>query len=290
MAIRTNVLMQGITGATRLLGIIGCPVSHSRSPVMQNTALHVSGLDYVYVPFLVHPESLETAISGLRALGVSGFNVTIPHKESIVPYLDRLDESARIAGAVNTVRNDNGTLIGFNTDGEGFVKSLSDDLGYTPGSEPIVMLGAGGAARGTLTALCRHGAENIVIINRTAASAISLAESLASIFPHVNFVSGNLNSVNDYLHNASLLVNSTSVGMHDDMFGNLDIALLPDHAKVYDMVYAPAITPLLRASLDRGLLAANGLGMLSAQGELAFHIWTGMFPPQGLMKSVLLGI
>jgi len=278
-------------GKTRILGIIGHPVGHSLSPAMQNAALAACGLDYVYVPFDVHPDSLGEAVAGLRALGVSGFNVTIPHKSAIMAYLDGLDVTSETAGAVNTVHNAGGRLIGYNTDGDGFVRSLAEDLLFDPASRIIVVAGAGGAARGAIAALCRAGAARVVIANRSFDRASQLADMLGH---HLNgtilsVVSGE-DDLRFWMQRADLLVNATSIGMNGDMIEYIHLSDLPGHARVYDMVYTPAVTPLLDQAKRRGLRHVNGVGMLAGQGELAFHLWTGSPPPQGLMRSVLLNI
>ena len=273
-----------ITGTTRVLGIIGDPVSHSRSPQMQNRALAASGLDYVYVPFHVLPERLAEVVSGFRASGVHGFNVTVPHKVAVVPLLDRLSPEAAQLGAVNTVHNDNGKLVGYNTDGFGLVTSLREELNFDPHGADLVVVGAGGAARAAVHALCSAGAGRILIVNRTVARAVELADQYGPLFPGVRL------DVHQTLHASiaacDLLLNTTSIGM-DGISLSADPAALGEHAVVYDMIYAPTETPLLGAAKLRGLRFANGLGMLAAQGEGAFTLWTGVIPPQGLMKAVL---
>ena len=280
-----------VTGTTKILCIIGHPVRHSLSPVMQNAALRACGLDYIYVPFEVAPEGLEAAIAGLKALGVAGFNVTIPHKTSIMRYLDELDVSARSAGAVNTVKIDCGRLTGYNTDGDGFIRSLATEFGFNVRGANIALIGAGGAARGAVAALCRAGAGRITIANRTPERASELASLMVPGFPDTELVV--LTSIKDMegaLASIDLLVNTTSLGMNRDTLPVLRLNGLPRTALVYDMVYTPPVTPLLQEAAGLGLKTANGLGMLAAQGELAFTIWTGVTPPFGLMKSTLDGI
>lgn len=280
--------MVNVNGKTKVLGIIGHPVGHSLSPVMQNTALADCGLDYVYVPFVVAPDQLACAVSGLRALGVSGFNVTIPHKVAIMAYLDDLDESAESAGAVNTVCNIDGKLIGYNTDGDGFVRSLREELGFVPGKGTIVMAGAGGAARGAVAALCRAGAQRIVLVNRSLDRAQQLSTALAERYRSAEIIPVALSeSVTPFLREAVLFVNTTSLGMQRECIPFVSLSEMPLHAKVYDMVYSPRITPLLQDAANCGLGCANGLGMLAGQGELAFRIWTGVTPPAGVMKAAL---
>lgn len=282
--------MMQLNGKTKVLAIIGHPVEHSRSPAMQNAALQACGLDYAYVPFSVPPEHLAEAVSGLRALGVAGFSVTIPHKIAVMEYLDGIDGSAVEAGAVNTVVNEAGRLIGYNTDGDGLVRSLADDLGFVPGSGTIVVVGAGGAARGAVPALCRAGAGRIVVVNRSRERAEEIAEAMSKLHPGTEIIPASEPAeLKPWLGGTSLLVNTTSLGMNKETIPFLQIADLPGAAAVYDMVYSPPVTPLLDEAAKRGLRCANGLGMLAAQGELAFRIWTGMLPPAGVMKSVLIG-
>jgi len=278
-----------ITGKTKVLGIIGHPVAHSLSPLMQNAALKALGLDYIYVPFAVEPQNLTVAVKGLRALGIHGFNVTIPHKTAIIPLLDRVSPEAELSGAVNTVCREDGLLVGYNTDGIGFIKSLVDDLGFNPDGATVLILGAGGAARGAVAALCGAGVTKIVVANRTRDKGEALVDTFRGRYSHVKFAlsSQETGELHEHLREANLIVNTTSVGMNGSSFAGLDVdAFLPD-AKVYDMVYSPPETPLLVAARGRNLSCANGLGMLAAQGETAFSLWTGTDPPCGLMKLKL---
>lgn len=284
-------MLNQVNGSTKILGIIGHPVRHSLSPVMHNTALRASGLNYVYVPFEVAPEGLAAAVAGLKALGVAGFNVTIPYKTHIIQYLDALDDSAEAAGAVNTVKNDCGRLVGYNTDGDGLIRSMATEFGFNVRGASIAIIGAGGAARGAIAALCRSGAGRVVIANRTRERASELASAMAPRFPDAVFsVVSDPEELDDSLANIDVVVNTTSLGMNRDTIPFLRLARLSRSAMVYDMVYAPPVTPLLQEAAGLGLRTANGLGMLAAQGELAFAIWTGIIPPFGLMKNVLDGI
>ena len=280
--------MPVVHGKTRVVCIIGNPIRHSLSPLMQNAAFAAGNLDYVYVPFCVSPENLEQAVIGLRALGVCGFNVTIPHKSAIIQFLDQLDESAESAGAVNAVQLCGTSLIGYNTDGDGLVDSLSKDLDFSPGVEQILVVGAGGAARGAIAALCRAGAKRIIISNRSLENARAVMLDMNSRYPETRIDVIELNQVNTgHLGSTSLLLNTTSLGMNGERIEGINLAQLPDHAKVYDMVYSCSGTPLVREATAFGLRAANGLGMLVAQGERAFEIWTGQKPPQGVMRQAL---
>ncbi|QEM68322.1 shikimate dehydrogenase [Geobacter sp. FeAm09] len=284
-------MFASLSGSCKVYGIIGHPVCHSLSPAMQNAALQEGGLDGVYVPFDVPPERLGEAVAGLGALGVRGVNVTIPHKTAIIPYLDGLDESAAAAGAVNTVNNEGGRLIGYNTDGDGLVRALAEECAFIPEQRTVVIIGAGGAARGAIAAICRAGARRIIVANRSRDRAEALTEALGERYPDVALVVADYGGrVTASLHEADLVVNTTSLGMHGEAIAGLDLGALPPEGVVYDMVYAPPVTPLLHEARRLGVRHANGLGMLAAQGELAFRIWTGTMPPAGLMRRILAGI
>jgi shikimate dehydrogenase len=280
-----------VNGKTGVLCIIGDPVRHSLSPIMQNAAFAASRLDYVYVPFAVSSLDLGQAVAGLKALGVCGFNVTIPHKTAIIPFLDRLDESALSAGAVNTVKLCGSSLIGYNTDGDGLVDSLLSDLNFSPGAAQILVIGAGGAARGAIAALCRCGAKKILLCNRSLENAIAVMRDMASRYPGtVMDVVGQNQLCREQLHSTALLLNTTSLGMNGERIEGINISHLPADAKVYDMVYSGSGTPLLQEASASGLQAVNGLGMLVAQGERAFEIWTGHKAPEGVMRQALVSI
>ncbi|MGE4545146.1 MAG: shikimate dehydrogenase [Pedobacter sp.] len=279
-----------IRGKTKVFGIFGCPVEHSLSPIMQNAALQAVGLDAVYVPFMVEPVKLEEAVEALRALGIRGVNVTIPHKEKIISYLDELDPKARMIGAVNTVINEDGRLVGYNTDETGLIKSLSQDLGFQPKGRRILVLGAGGASRAALVALAEQGAQWIGIANRTRRKAEDLAQSFRKLFPGTIFAVLGLDEVelSEVCPSVDLLLNSTSLGMKGEVFEEIPWMQLNSSAVVYDIVYRRPDTPLVASAREYGHLAADGLGMLIAQGEDAFRIWTGRECPAGVMKQAII--
>lgn len=281
-------LMPVIDGKTQVIGIIGDPIGHSLSPIMQNAAFEAGNLNYIYVPFAVSPDNLEHAIIGLKALGVRGFNVTIPHKTTIIPFLDQLDESAESVGAVNTVKLSGKSLVGYNTDGSGLVDSLASDLGFHPGKDRILVVGAGGASRGAIAALCRSGAKHILVFNRTIESAYTIVQDMNERYPETCIeVVESENVSEQLLCLTSLLINTTSLGMKGERIAGVNIAHLPAYAKVYDMVYTHSDTPLVMEARASGIQAVNGLGMLVAQGERAFTIWTDRKPPEGLMRRAL---
>ena len=277
-----------VQGTSRVYGIIGSPITHSLSPRMQNAALSAAGIDAVYVPFLVSPDQLGPAVAGLRALGVSGFNVTIPHKCAIMPFIDTIDSAALLAGAVNTVVWEKNGFTGYNTDGEGFVRSLAVDHGRSVSGQQVVVYGAGGAVRGVVAALARHGVSRISIYNRTPRRSAELITSIAPHFPRVAFEQlSDRATLECRLPTTDLLLQGTSLGMHGEEVPELNVALLPAEALVYDMVYAPMETPLIAAARNRGLACQDGLGMLVGQGELAFSLWHGVLPPVGCMRSAV---
>jgi shikimate dehydrogenase len=278
-----------LRGTTRILGIFGDPVAHSLSPVMQNAALQQAGIDAVYVPFHVRAADLAEAVAAIRSLGIWGINVTVPHKEAVCSCLDEVDASARLIGAVNTIVNRQGALVGYNTDASGFLRSLAEDLDFSAAGKRVLLLGAGGACRAALAALCRSGVSRIAVANRTRSRAESLVREFAGIFPqtrfeHFGLEPGQLKFAAD---NVDLLVNTSAVGLKGESFTGLPWEKLVPGAAVYDMVYALQGTPLIREAGRRGLRAAGGLGMLVCQGEEAFLLWTGKKPPAGLMKNAL---
>lgn len=278
-----------LTGATRVLGIFGDPVAHSRSPLMQTAALNAAGLDAVYVPFHVTPDRLAAAVRGIVALDLLGVNLTIPHKETVCPLLDALDEQARLIGAVNTIVRRNGRLVGYNTDAPGLLRALAEDLAFRPVGQRVLLLGAGGAARAALVALAGGGAVWIGIVNRSPERACHLVREFAPFFPGTEFAAlapgpqlpGRVPEPVD------LLLNTTAVGLGGESFADEVLLPLQRAAVVYDMVYGAEPTPLVRLARRHGYRAADGLGMLAGQGEEAFFLWHGCPPPPGVMRRSL---
>ena len=264
-----------VSGAARVAGVMGWPVAHSRSPLLQNHWLAEYGIDGVYVPFPVPPDGLARALGALGALGIAGVNVTVPHKEAAFALMDECDETAGRMGAVNTVVvGAGGRLRGLNTDGYGFIQNLRAGApGWRADAGPAVVIGAGGAARAIVCALLDEGAPEIRVANRTAARAEALAEAFGTAVTPVPWAARSA-----ALDGAALLVNATSLGMtrHEP----LDLALdaLPARAVVTDIVYVPLDTPLLAAARARGHAAVDGLGMLLHQARPGFRAWFGRDP------------
>ncbi len=275
-----------INGQTRVVGIIGDPVNHSRSPQMHNAAFNHLNLNIVYIPFHVRPESLEQAIKGMKALGMVGLNVTVPHKIEVMKYLDAISPAAGVIGAVNTIYVQDNRLIGDNTDGHGFVRALLDDEGITIAGKNVVILGSGGSARSIGYAMLKNGVNRLIFCNRTASRAKEMAVSFQT--PGV-FVAGMgmVDSMDEIIH-ADILINSTSVGMKPDDPLLIDPAWIRKGQIVCDIIYSPPQTLLLQEAEKRGARVINGLSMLVHQGALSFERWTGCSAPVGIMREAII--
>jgi shikimate dehydrogenase len=270
-------------------GIFGYPIGHSLSPVMHNTAFAYHGLDAVYVPFAVHPGQIETAVKALQALQIRGVNVTIPHKQAVIPWLDELTPEARLIGAVNTIQLQDGRLIGHNTDGIGFLRSL-EEAGAAVEGRSVLLLGAGGAARAIAVQLCLSQVRCLDIANRTRARAEELAAFLQQHLPGpaVSVLPLEGAPLAACLPHVDILVNATSVGMESADAAALPLTGLCPSQLVCDIVYRPRLTPLLRAAERQGARTVDGVGMLVHQGAKAFEIWTGRSFPIPLVRARLL--
>ena len=271
-----------ISGKTKLCAVIGDPVEHSLSPCIHNAAFQHLGLDYVYAAFTVEKEALSEAMQGVRSLGVFGLNVTMPHKVDIIPHLNRLDETAQKVGAVNTVLNDI-ELIGYNTDAPGAMNALKAHEG-NPYDKKVVILGAGGASRSISFAIAEEAGE-LVILNRTPERAVALASKISSeIDREVRWGMLSNHVLDEELVDAGILINATSVGMHpNDSETPVDKSLLREDMVVFDLVYNPLETRLLREAKSIGAQTIDGLTMLVYQGAASFEIWTERKAPVNVM-------
>ncbi len=278
-----------IKGSTEVLGIFGYPIKHTLSPAMQNAAIRKLGLDMIYVPWEVKPGALKVALDGVRAMGIRGINLTIPHKEEALKYLDEISDEVRIIGAANTVVNNNGVLTGHNTDGRGLLLSLKESHQFSPSGKSAVIIGAGGAARGIAASLALSGTSKILIANRTAEKATTLAKELSGKISAATFLPTGLDSdeIKAFLPKADILINASSAGMNGENDLDLPINLLPVDAIVADIVYKPLETTLLSKARKLGLKREDGLGMLACQGAMGFELWTGKSPPTAMMKKTL---
>lgn len=273
---------------TLLFGVIGDPVRHSRSPVMHNRAFAETGFNGVYAAFHVTPDKLGEAIAGMRALGFGGLNVTIPHKVAVMDYLDDIDESAQAAGAVNTIVHREGRLIGYNTDGIGYVRSLKEEAEPDLAGKTVVVLGSGGAARGIVWALLREKPARVVLANRTAEKAMRLAERFKGAPAAVEAVPWE--ALRRVCAEADIVVNTTSVGMAPNTEETpVDPAWLRPGAVASDIVYNPLKTAFLAGAEARGCRIHGGLGMFVYQGACAFEYWTGRPAPVQAMREAVLG-
>jgi len=273
-----------INGHTKVFCIIGHPIGHSMSPVMHNAALKDLGLNFVYVAYDIKPNQLNGAIKGLKALGIMGFNVTIPYKERIIKYLDKLDPLAKRIGAINTVKNENGFLIGRNTDALGAQKGLLD-AGCKIQGKKVVILGAGGAAK-AISYILAEDANKMIIANRTEKRAIELVKNLKQNFKaNAEGKSYSEKILREELRDAEILINTTPIGMYPNINQSpIPKELLHPELFVFDVIYNPLETQLLRYAKDIGCNTLSGLEMLISQGILAFEWWTNKKPNTNLMK------
>lgn len=280
-----------ILGSTKLLGVFGYPIEHSLSPLMHNAALEELKLNYCYIPFKVEPKKLGGAVGAIRALNIRGVNVTIPHKVAVMEYLDEISLEAEIIGAVNTICNDEGILKGYNTDGKGFVRSLKEDACEDPSGKKMLLIGAGGAAKGVAVQLGLEGVGQLTIANRTPEKAENLARLVNKAVDENVAVPSSLGS-KDFIramNEADIIINATPIGMYPyiDDSPLQDENLINSETLVCDLIYNPLETVLLRTAKTRGARTLNGIGMLAYQGAIAFNIWTGALPPVHVMKKTL---
>ena len=266
------------------LGIIGHPIGHSISPVFQQAALDAVGFDGKYQAWDVEPDDVGGFVDGLRAPGTLGINVTVPHKEAVIPFLDEVDDWASTAGAVNTIVNRDGRLTGHNTDGIGFLRALREGADFEPRGRDVLVLGAGGSARGVVYALARAGIAQLFVANRT----VERAEHLAalSIDSGVAAEALGLSQAAEAAQEVALVVNCTSMGMLHGPGENgtpLTAADIPSSVLVNDLVYNPQETPLLREAARAGAATLGGIQMLVYQGAASFEMWTGHDAPVAVM-------
>ncbi len=267
-----------ITGATRVLALIGSPVSHSLSPQIHNRFSDSLGLNYAYLAFDITHDGLKRFTEAARLMGIAGFNVTMPLKERIIPYLDAVSDAAGLCGAVNTVVNKAGTLIGHNTDGDGFARSLERE-GFVFNGKKALVLGAGGAARAVALALAKRG----------------MSVRMASRSPDKEVVAEgaeycNWSDTGSEAEGCPLLVNATPLGMHgvNEDFADLSfLDALPSDSIIYDLIYSPRETALLKAAKGRGLRAINGVPHLVCQAALSFELFTGHTPSERVVSDLL---
>lgn len=266
---------------SNLYGVIGCPIAHSLSPLIHNDALAQHNIKGYYDAFHVEVDSLEDAMKGFRALGVRGFNITIPHKVAMLSLVDEIDEGAQKIGAINTVVNDNGTLVGYNTDGVGFVNGLKNITQLD--DKKVLVIGAGGASRAIVYSLLLEQTAKVDIVNRSFKKAADLLEEYEASKSDI-FSFETINNIEDY----DIIVNTTSVGMHPHV-NEMPISLerLKKGAVVSDIIYNPLQTTLLSKASELGAITQNGVPMFVNQGAVAFQLWTGIYPDTERMTKLV---
>ncbi len=277
-----------VSGTTRVCGVIGDPIEHTLSPIMQNAAFEALELDYVFLAFNVQTAEVEKAISGVRALNIHGLNVTMPHKNAVIKYLDELDPTAKAIASANTILNKDGRLLGFNTDGVGALNALEQN-GVKPRGKKVLLLGAGGAAKAIAYTISQE-ADELVILNRTSKQAEELASLLSQKF-NKKINGGDLSqiSLKNNLADADVLINATSIGMKPNADQTLVESewLKPDLA-VMDIVYNPIETKLVKDAKVVGARVVSGVEMLIYQGAASFEIWTACSAPVEVMRKAAL--
>lgn len=277
-----------ITARTQKVGLLGWPLGHSLSPVMQNAAFEASNLDYVYLPLSTPPEQLTQAAQGLKALGFVGVNVTIPHKVAIMECLDQIDSSAKLVGAVNTIICQGDRLIGHNTDAGGYIRSLQQ-AGINVTGRSAVIFGAGGAARAVIAGFVAAHIAAITVGTRDKNKAERMAHLFDGTIP-VSGVSWDSNEFAAALSNADIVVNATPLGMYPSTANQPPVRweLLQQSAVISDLIYNPLITGFMAEGIRRGHTVVGGDGMLLEQGALAFELWTGHEAPVNAMRQALM--
>jgi len=280
-----------INGATQVVGVIGWPIQHSLSPPMHNAAFRALGLNWVYVAFAVHPDNVGAAITGMRALGLRGLNVTIPHKAAVVSHLDEISPTSRQLGVVNTIVNADGHLRGDSTDGAGFIRAL-EEAGEGITDNRLLLIGAGGSARALAMAAAQEQPEELIILNRTPQRAVELAELVraAAGLEAVRSIALDSPEVARAVSSADVIIDATPVGMypHAEVAPIVSPEWLRPGQLVCDLTYNPRDTVLLQAAREAGTRTLDGTGMLVHQGAIAFEQWTGEEAPIEVMRLALL--
>ena len=274
-----------IKGSTNIVGLIGHPVEHSFSPPMHNAAFDALGLDYAYVAFDVDPNNLKSAIDGACALNIKGFNVTIPHKIEVMKYLDELDEVASLIGAVNTIDFKN--LKGYNTDGIGAIKAIEEVTAVK--DKDVVVAGAGGASRAISFYLAKYGVQSLTILNRNEQKAQNLAGDVSDSKLIGDVKSDSISQIDNHVKNADILIDTTPLGMdpHIDDEPVIKAENMHEDLVVFDAVYNPNETVLLKEAIKAGAKPVYGIKMLLYQGAESFEIWTGKKAPIDVMENAL---
>ena len=287
---------RGVTPSIRL-GVFGDPIGHSLSPQMQNAALNACEIDMQYARFQISPAELDEALRRVRELDFVGVNLTVPHKIAALGFVDAFDENAREVGAVNTIKIENGSLLGFNTDGKGFARAIREDFAVDLRDLRVLVLGAGGAARAIALQCAKENCERLVIASRDLEKAKKLTEGLRSFFagpkvlgpvPRLQAIAWDETVFRFQIANVDLVVNATPLGLNRADAAPIPARLLAPHLMIYDTIYSSGPTAFVSAAIEAGARSANGLSMLLHQGALAFEIWFGRAAPLDAMRKALL--
>ena len=275
-----------IDGKTEIYGIFGYPVKHSKSPIFQNVAFSFHKINAVYIPFEVKPENLKDAIKSLKVLNIKGINITIPHKEEAIKYLDEISEEVKYIGATNTVKNIDGYLIGYNTDAYGFITGLKE-IEENLNNKKILVIGAGGASRAVIYSLIKEGVEKIIIANRTLKRAEKIVEDFRKLNRFIDEVILLItpDKIESYLKDVDIIVNTTPIGLNENDPWLFDYNKLSERHTVVDIVYKK--TPLIEFAIKKNCKWQDGYPMLIYQGAKSFQIWTGKKAPVEEMKRAL---
>ena len=274
-----------IKGSTNIVGLIGHPVEHSFSPPMHNAAFEALGMDYAYVAFDVDPLNMKSAIDGAKSLNIKGFNVTIPHKIEVMKHLDEIDEVAALIGAVNTI--DFKDMKGYNTDGIGAVKAIEEVTSIK--NRNVVVAGAGGASRAISFYIAKYGADSLTILNRNVEKADNLAKDVSNSNLINEVKSDSMSEINSHVTDADILIDTTPVGMHPNVDDEPIVLAdnMHDDLVVFDAVYNPNDTVLIKEAVKAGAKPVYGIKMLLYQGAESFRIWTGRDAPVDVMEDAL---
>jgi shikimate dehydrogenase len=278
-----------LTGKTKIIGIFGDPIEHSLSPIMHNAAFSSLNIDYSYIPFNVHGKDLGNAVQAVRSLNLIGCNITIPHKEEVLKYLDELSPEAELIGAVNTIVNVDNKLIGYNTDGAGFYRSMVEVMGYQPKDKKVLIIGTGGASRAVCFQLALEGVGESILTNRNLQKAENLAEEIVKKTTAKVKVTSFDDSLNNVISEADIIIDTTPIGMYPRI--DEEPIINPDYisssAVVCDLVYNPYKTTLLQRAEAKGCKVVPGIGMLIYQGAIGFEKWTKEKAPIEVMEKAL---
>jgi len=271
-----------ISGKTKICGLFGFPVAHTLSPAMHNAAFQYLNINSVYLPFSVDPKKIKDAVSSLVALDLMGVNVTVPHKQEVMKYLDSISKEAKIIGAVNTIVVRDGKLHGYNTDGMGFIASIEEDLKIDVKGMSMFLLGAGGGGRAVAVQSALSGLKKVYISDKDHKRAKDLVKSVPGKKAELLT---DLKEIRSIVRKSDIIVNATPIGLHEDDPVSIPPEWIPEGKVVYDLIYNPAKTKLLMSV--RGCVTVNGLGMLLHQGAKAFELWTGEKAPVEIMRKAI---